>query len=66
MLEEGIASDIMKEDLVFPDGTIIPREEIDWSNMYKRYPDDYNEQADTERDLSEPIRNVLDKESKLD
>lgn len=61
-------TDILKEDLILPDGTRIPQEEIDWSTPIPiKYPtDDNSKQTDAEGDLSEPIRDVLDAESGLD
>lgn len=68
MLEHDIVSDILEEDLILPDGTRIPKEEIDWTRPIPiKYPtDDSNEQTNAERDLSESLRDILDKESKLD
>lgn len=61
-------SGILKEDLILPDGTRIPKEEIDWSHPIPiKYPeDDNNKQIDTEGDMCEPVRDVLDERSKLD
>ena len=63
-----VVSDILKEDLILPDGTRIPKEEIDWSTPIPiKYPtDDNSKQTNAEGDLSESLRDILDKESKLD
>lgn len=63
-----VVSGILKEDLILPDGTRIPKEEIDWSHPIPiKYPeDDNNKQIGTEGDLREPVRDVLDEGSKLD
>ena len=66
MLEHDIVSDLLEEDLILPDGTRIPKEEIDWEYPIKHLGDDSNEQTNVERALSEPVRDVFDKESKLD
>lgn len=33
MLEYDIVSGILEEDLILPDGTRIPKEEIDWNYL---------------------------------
>ena len=52
---ESLVSNILPEDLILPDGTRIPKEEIDWSLAYTNYKyttDDNNEQINSERDMS--------------
>lgn len=63
-----IVSGILKVDLILPDGTRIPKEEIDWDYLIRQkdLENDYNKQTDTEGDLCEPVRDVLDERSKLD
>ncbi|MDE6522149.1 MAG: hypothetical protein K2L17_04970 [Muribaculaceae bacterium] len=66
---ESLVSDILPEDLILPDGTRIPKEEIDWSLAYTNYKyttDDNNKQVDSAGDMSKSVRDILDKESELD
>ena len=43
MLKHDVVSDLLKEDLVLPDGTVIPKEKIDWSTpIPTEYPTDDN------------------------
>lgn len=63
-----IVSGILKEDLILPDGTRVPKEEFDWSHpiSIKYSEDDNQKQTDTEGNLCEHVRDILDEESKLD
>lgn len=66
---ESLVSNIFPEDLILPDGTRIPKEEIDWSLAYTNYKyttDGNNEQINSEGNLSEPVRDVLDERCELD
>lgn len=63
-----IASGILKEDLILPDGTKIPNEEIDWDYplRQKNLKNDNPKQTNTEGDLCELVGDVLDDEAELD